>query len=147
VPLILPGPATAQLNWIVGDDWSSDEWAVLIDGAPVTLTDPEWTVHGQVRDRDTGLVVAQWSTAVADPDTDGQVLLGAAAIPLPDGSFVSTSTARLSHSPTVSQRWGPSSGEMEVEVTRRAAGVITLNRTIVRGTARAEADVSQEAPA
>lgn len=136
------GPASEQLDWTVGDDWTSKEWAVLLDGGPTVLTDGTWTVHGQVRSRTSGLVLAQWSTAVLDPAADGRVLLGSAAVPLADGSFLGTSTVRLAHSVDVSRRWGALAGELELEVTRVQNGVRTVNRTIVKATARATEDVS-----
>lgn len=145
--IIAPGPAATQLVWTVGDDWTSqdeDEWAVLIDGGPVNLALPGWTVHGQVRSRSTGLLLASWSTATTDPAVAGTVVLGTAAVPLADGSFLPTSTVRLRHGVTVSRLWGAVAGEVEVEVTRRQNGVVTLNRSIARGTARGTLDTSQD---
>lgn len=139
------GPALVALAWPVGDDWTSDEWAVLIDGAPVNLAEPGWVAHGQVRSRSTDTVLASWSSATTDPDVGGLVLLRTAQIPLSDGSFVTTSTLRLRHGAEVSQGWGPVVGEVEVEITRRPdpAGPPTRNRTVVKGTVRSPGDGSR----
>lgn len=141
------GPAALALAWPVGDDFTSDEWAVLIDGGPVNLSGPGWVTHGQARSRTTGDVLASWSSAATDPGTEGQVLLRTVQVPLSDGSFLTTSTVRLRHSAAVSQLWGPVVGEVEVEITRRPdpTGPVTDNRTIGKGTVRAsgEGDVSQ----
>jgi len=113
------GPASVHLSWRVGDSWASEEWVVLINGGPVDLTSYGWQVRAQARSSG-GLVLAEWSSLTVDPGTSGRVVIGEAAVPLvPDGPDVVTSSVRLTHSPSVSKRWGPFVAIGDVEVMRR----------------------------
>lgn len=141
-----------NLTWVVGDTWLSEEWAVWIQGAAVDLTAPGWLVRAQVRDdaRDITPVLAEWSSLTVDPDDLGQILIGSVMMEMPDGGpAVTTSTVRLAHSPTVSRRWGPIAGVIDMEATRRPvpdpdpAAAPVENYTLCRGRVAAMLDVTR----
>lgn len=134
--------ALVRFRWTAGDRWDSDEYAVFVDGQPVDLT-AGWTAFAQVISRrDSGLVLATWSSAVTDPELDGRITFGSAIIPLA-GEDITTGTVQLHHSPAVSARWGPIVGELGCRITQRASpdGPATDGRTIVAGSVRAEPGV------
>ena len=140
------GAAHVRLSWTVGDSWQSDDtWAVLITGEPVDLTEGGWTVQAQARSRrDADVVLASWSSTATDPTTEGDVIIGSVDLELGDDT-VTTSTVRLAHSATAATTWGPFTGLIDCEITRRDTpdGPIVENYTVFAGTAIAEPDVAR----
>lgn len=112
----MSGPLRIDWTYRVGDTWSSEILAVIVDGEAVQLddgpdTDPGWVVLAQARFG--AQVIASWSTA------DGTVALGTADVQLEDGTTITTSTVQLNHDPGESRERGPfGRSPIEVEVSR-----------------------------
>lgn len=142
------GALAVKLRWRVGDSWSSNEWAVLVNGAPVDLTAGGWQVRAQARGRAADEdVIAQWGTHVVGA---GTVALGTATVVLDDdGTELVTSTVQIRHTPAVSRGWGSLVGEFDAEVIRRPIPDLDPNTppvenyTIAVGTVHAVRDVSR----
>lgn len=94
-----PG-AVVDLAWNVGDTWTSDPYAVLIDGDPVDLA-VGWTVRGYVAGADAPR--CEWTST---EDGGGTVVIGRADVELADGTVVPTSTVRLTHTAAQSSAAG-----------------------------------------
>lgn len=142
------GPLALDLRFRVGDTWSSEEWAVLVNGGPVDLTVAGWTVRAQCRERPgDSEVLAEWSLG------NGRVRLGLATFKLfADGPELTTSTVQLHHGPGDIPR--PFDGHIDCEITRRAVpdpdqpdpdpdAAPLENYTIAAGRCRAEQDVTR----
>ncbi len=129
---------TEHIEFVLGDDWQSRVWAVLIRGAPVDLTVGGWSVRAQARvDRDGAAPAAvEWSTA------NGRIRIGSVPVKLSDGSTAATSTVQAWHGPE-SETWAPFDGEWELEVTRRSQGIVVQNFTVVGGRCSARRGVSR----
>ena len=109
------GPLRIDWTYRVGDTFTSEAFAVLVDGAPVVLDDGPggWSALAQARHGD--VVVAAWSSE------DDTIAFGVADINDADGALVSTATVALTHTPTQSRSRGPfGRTPIEVEVSRYA---------------------------
>lgn len=127
-----------HLDFVLGDDFATDEFAVLIDDEPVIL-DPAagWSVRAQARARrdDAGPAAIEWTTG------NGRIRVGSATLAV-DSTAVTTSTVQLRHGPE-SETWLPLVGEYECEITRTVGGQILANRTILGGRVVARRGVSR----
>lgn len=139
------GMLRLDLKFRIGDTWSSEQWAVLVNGGPVNLGDPGWSVRAQCRDTD-GALVAEWSTA------NDRVRLGTAVVTLDDdGPELTTSTVQLHHDPAAFD--APFEGRVECEITRHLVpdpesdpdptAAPAENYTIAFGRCRASRDTSR----
>lgn len=130
----IPGDYVEE-TYRLGDSWTSDTYAILVNGAPVDLTG--WRVFAQVRVG--GAVVAEWSTS-SNTVTITQATLD-------DGR--ETSAIALRHSPAESRQRGPfGPSPFECEVSRYASAATPdtedpeENYTVLYGRLTALADVS-----
>lgn len=106
-----------NLRFHLGDNWSSEQLAVLINGAPVDLTLNGWQVRAQARrTRTTTDALVTWSSLNT---TGPRVHLAQATVTLADGTKVVTSTVQLRHGPE-SRRWPAFTGAaFDCEIIRR----------------------------
>ncbi len=131
---IVTGPLDAPIAFRVGDTWIGPAWGVIVDGVAVNLASG-WTVRAQARQRpEHPDVLMEWSIAA------GRVLLGSATVPRPDGSTLTVSTVRLTHTAASSAVLVPFVGRYDCEIVETATGI---THTIAAGTVRAERDVTR----
>ncbi len=130
----MTGPLNAPLTFRVGDTWTGPAWGVIVDGTAVDLS-VGWTVRAQARHRpDHADVLMEWSTG------SGRVLLGTATVPRPDGTTLTVSTVRLTHTAASSAALTPFVGHYDCEIVQTSTG---KTHTITAGTVRAERDVTR----
>lgn len=130
----MAGPLDAPITFRVGDTWVGPAWGVIVDGIAVDLA-AGWTVRAQARRRpEHPDVLMEWSTAL------GRVLLGTAVVTRADGSTVTTSTIRLTHTASAAAALQPFGGHYDCEIVQTATGV---THTIAAGTVHAVRDVTR----
>lgn len=125
-----------QLRFRLGDTWTSEPWAVLVDDEPVDLAADGWTVRCQARRRWSDEVLQEWST------DNGLIQLGVTTVEYGDpAQSGETSTIRLKHSAAESDSWDPFSSDFEIEI-ERGTGADIERHTIVYGRVTGYQDIA-----